>query len=264
MESVENPGACTCESSAGRHTIYSIWYRYRYLGGYQAARYEGVRAIRRDPYFATSHVSTAEYFEHIADELEDAADTVLYAPVTAPLLEAEDFEALIRTFAAARARGSGPGGAGADPVDAGPGGAGAGGHPPEAATYVLKMPGHYWMDGRAVNYDPSRLGAGTQDARNLHKITYSAAILPRETLKRERTVLGPATRAPLMLPLPFERVLEIDDCTDFAVAQFFYQRRHGSGGPASLRGEREKEDAEPPTKTTKSEETKPNDDEEEL
>ena len=97
----------------------------------RAARYEGVTTIARDPFYATSTVSVADYFEHVADELEGLAETVLYAPVTAPLLEARDFEMLIAEFAA-----SDP-----DRVD--------------AAAFVLERPGHFWFDGAPLNYDPT-------------------------------------------------------------------------------------------------------------
>ena len=57
-----------------------------------------IRAVARDPYFCSDDVHVAEYFEHIAVELEGVADHILYAPVTAPLLQVKDFNMLLESF----------------------------------------------------------------------------------------------------------------------------------------------------------------------
>jgi CMP-N-acetylneuraminic acid synthetase len=63
-----------------------------------AAKYEGVETRKREAYYASDTVTHSEYFEHIAQDEVGDADEVLYAPVTAPLVEATDYSALIRAY----------------------------------------------------------------------------------------------------------------------------------------------------------------------
>ena len=86
-----------------------------------------IRAILRDPYFCSDHVQHTEYFEHIADELHDAADHILYAPASAPLLEVKDFVLLIETFAKSEPEKH------------------------DAAAFFLKRTGYFWFEGKPVN-----------------------------------------------------------------------------------------------------------------
>ena len=67
-----------------------------------AARYAHVTPLRRDPYYASSTVPVAEFFRHMAREVRAFnATTVLWAPVTALMLGADDYERLVATLAAA-------------------------------------------------------------------------------------------------------------------------------------------------------------------
>ena len=79
---------------------------------------------------------------------------MLYAPVTAPLLTAEDLDGLVARFAAS------------DPAV----------H--DAAAFVLERQGHFWYGGSALNYDPT-YQENSQLAPPLLQLVYSAAVLDR-------------------------------------------------------------------------------------
>ena len=91
-----------------------------------AARYAHVTPLRRDPYYASSTVPVAEFFRHMAREVRAFnATTVLWAPVTAPMLGADDYERLVATHR----------GASTDEYD--------------SVGIVLEHLGHFWFEGAA-------------------------------------------------------------------------------------------------------------------
>ena len=82
--------------------------------------------LRRDPYYASSTVPVAEFFRHMAREVRAFnATTVLWAPVTAPMLGADDYERLVATHR----------GASTDEYD--------------SVGIVLEHLGHFWFEGAA-------------------------------------------------------------------------------------------------------------------
>lgn len=130
------------------------------------------------------------------------AEFILYSPVTAPLLEPQDFEELITAFRTA------------DP------------HKYDAAAFALQHQGHFYFNGAPLNFDPSNTMA-TQQAPPLLEIPYSAAIIGRHTLYDARTVLGGMPGGPLLLTKKLSQIWEVDDCADFQLAQILYEKRHG-------------------------------------
>jgi CMP-N-acetylneuraminic acid synthetase len=161
-----------------------------------------IRAVARDPYFCSDDVHVSEYFEHIAVKLEDVADHILYAPVTAPLLQVNDFNMLLESFK------------NSDPTV----------H--DAVSFFLKRQGHFWFENKPLNYDDSML-ENTQLAEPIRQMPYSGMIVDTHMLKASKSFLGfNKRRPPVMVDLPFDRVMEIDSCTDFKIAQLLYQEQH--------------------------------------
>ena len=63
-----------------------------------AASYQDVETVSRKPYFARSDITSAEYYQNIAEEVGDRAEHILYAPVTAPFLTVAHFKQLLAAF----------------------------------------------------------------------------------------------------------------------------------------------------------------------
>ena len=166
---------------------------------------QGVTVKKRDPYFATATVSLPELFSHIASStvVGEDADHVLYAPVTAPLMEVQDYEELVAAYRAS------------DPSKV------------DAVTSVIELQGHFYFDDKPLNFHVSGPGAtpGTQHGLNLIEVGYAAAVIDRETLLRTQSIIG--ANKPGFVVLPEERGLEIDSCFEFEMGQWAYERRNG-------------------------------------
>ena len=200
-----------------------------------AASYAGVETVARKPYFARSDISTAQYFRHIAEEVGDRAEHILYAPVTAPFLTVAHFKRLLAVFqnaaAPRRRRADRPGFArSGDSLSLGVivGATDEGSMPAESAAFVVSHQGHFWYDRAPLNFDPA-LAMPTQDAPVLLEVAYSAAVVTRRALYDARTVLGhtSGSKSPVFVELDSMNGFEINDCDDFKLAQLLYTRRHG-------------------------------------
>lgn len=92
-----------------------------------ARKYRGVTTILKSQADASSAVTAAEYFEYIGKTLACDVAHVLYAPVTAPLIEPKDFSKLIQTYLKADERAA------------------------DAAGFVIERRGHFWYNGQPLN-----------------------------------------------------------------------------------------------------------------
>eukprot|EP00947_MAST-08B_sp_MAST-8B-sp1_P001180 g1180.t1 len=165
---------------------------------------QGVVVKKRDPYFATATVSNAEMFWNCARVVGDEFDHVLYAPVTSPLMEVEDFDHLLAGYRSS------------DPAQV------------DAFASVIEHQGHFFFEDRPLNFAPvgPEAARGTQYSQPLLELGYAAAVIDRERLLQTKSIIG-SKMPPGFVVLPQERGLEIDTCFEFDFCQWAYERRHG-------------------------------------
>eukprot|EP01046_Picozoa_sp_COSAG06_P036712 COSAG06_NODE_4075_length_4599_cov_98.407333_2_plen_243_part_00 len=164
-----------------------------------------IRVVRKDPKDASSQTTAAEYFQYIAGHLDADVGAVVYAPVTAPMLEPTDFSNLVQAFL------------NSDPAHY------------DSVGFVLERRGHFWYANQPLNYDPSDQ-RGTQNALPVVEVPYTAHIVDRRAMRESRSVLGRhvnSTRPPLFIPLSILKNVDIDYPEEFELAQILYTHQHG-------------------------------------
>ncbi|MCY2974891.1 MAG: hypothetical protein NTW52_09535 [Planctomycetota bacterium] len=94
------------------------------------ARKSGAETILRDPQFATDHVLTSDYYQHIAENC--LCNVILSATVTTPFVEPESYESGIETFLSLSDSDY------------------------DSVTSCFPLKEFLYKDGKALNYDPAK------------------------------------------------------------------------------------------------------------
>ncbi|WP_218933372.1 acylneuraminate cytidylyltransferase family protein [Rubripirellula lacrimiformis] len=157
------------------------------------ARRAGAETVVRDPAFATDHVTTSDYYKHVAENCP--GDIILSATVTTPLFRSESYEIGIRQFEDAERAGY------------------------DSVTSCCAVKEFLYQDGKALNYDPSRQ-VRSQDLPNIVAINYGYSIIRRTDMIRLKNIVG---RQPLMVETPRVESIDIDTAEDFFIAATLYQ-----------------------------------------
>ena len=123
------------------------------------ARKLGVRAVKREHYYASSKCNNSEFFEHIAKVTE--CDYILYSPVTSPLVSKETYMSCISKFVNSNI---------------------------ENLVTVSEIKHHMWLDGEPLNYDPSD-APNSQDLPDIYSVNYGCCIISCEDLHEFRNVV---------------------------------------------------------------------------
>ena len=165
-----------------------------------AARFAGVRAVPRDPYFASSECTVSEYHGHVGNVTRDAAPLakhVLFFQVTQPLLNRTTIARFVDAFCALPAE-----------------------H--DALLAVAPHVGHF-IDkrGTPVNFDAERI-LGSQHLDALY-VAGKMTLLRVDHARERANLLG---TSPALFPLDELEAMDIDTQVDFEMAQYFYNRRH--------------------------------------
>ena len=164
-----------------------------------AARFAGVRAVPRDPYFASSECTVSEYHGHVGNVTRDAAPLakhVLFFQVTQPLLNRTTIARFVDAFCALPAE-------------------------RDALLAVAPHVGHF-IDkrGTPVNFDAERI-LGSQHLDALY-VAGKMTLLRVDHARERANLLG---TSPALFPLDELEAIDIDTQVDFEMAQYFYNRR---------------------------------------
>ncbi len=154
----------------------------------EIARKNGVTAVERDSYYASSYVNMSEVYKHFAETIE--AEHIMYANVTNPLTETENYEEAIRLYFDSLEK--------FDSL---------------ASCHEVKE--FLWENNKPLNYDPKNQPR-SQDLPDIVALNFAISIIPRELMIERRNIIG---NNPYFYKLDDIRSLDIDTRLDFYLAE---------------------------------------------
>jgi CMP-N-acetylneuraminic acid synthetase/phosphoglycolate phosphatase-like HAD superfamily hydrolase len=158
----------------------------------EIARKNGVTAVKREEKYASSEAGMSDVYQHFAEVTE--AVHIMYANVTNPLVEAENYEEAISTYFS-----------NLDENDS------------LASCHPIKE--FLWKDGEALNYDTENQPR-SQDLPNIVALNFAISILPREVMRKKRNIIG---EKPTFFELDEIESVDIDTELDFYLAERLYE-----------------------------------------
>ena len=159
----------------------------------QMAQRLGAETIKRDEYYATSSVSINKVYENIAQNME--TDVVVFANCTSPLIEDRTCSSTIQKFLTLRGY--------------------------DSLVSVSPLKEYLLVDGKAFNYDSKHKPRSQDLPDNFVLLNHVVHILPRETMIQCKDIIG---ERPYFYPISQTESMDIDTPTDFAIAEFMYNR----------------------------------------
>lgn len=158
----------------------------------EIARKNGVSAVKRDKYYASSEVGMSEVYRHFSEITESAH--IMYANVTNPLVEAEAYEeAITEYFSNIESNDS------------------------LASCHPIKE--FLWKDGRAINYETENQPR-SQDLPNIIALNFAISIISRDTMYKRKNIIG---TKPFFFTLDEIASTDIDTELDFYLAERLYE-----------------------------------------
>jgi N-acylneuraminate cytidylyltransferase len=157
------------------------------------ARKAGADTILRDPQFATDHVLTSDYYQHIAENC--ACDVILSATVTTPFVEPESYESGIETYLSLINSDY------------------------DSVTSCFPLKEFLYKDGKALNYDPAKQ-IRSQDLPDIVSLNYGFSIINRQKMIEYKNIVG---KRPFFVKLSKIESIDIDTPEDFFIAETLYQ-----------------------------------------
>lgn len=152
----------------------------------------GVTAVKRADKYASSDVGMSEVYQHFAEVTE--SEHIMYANVTNPLVEAENYEEAINLYFDELQR-----------------------HDSLASCNPVKE--FLWRDGKPVNYD-TKNQPRSQDLPNILALNFAISILPRAVMKNKKNIIGDS---PTFFELNEVESVDIDTELDFYLAEKLYE-----------------------------------------
>lgn len=155
------------------------------------AKNYGVKAHKREDYYASSEATNSEFHGHIGEVTN--SDTIFLAPVCSPFVTVESHELAIKYYLENHY---------------------------DSVTSVSDVKNHLWLDGNPLNYDLRNV-PNSQDLPEIVKLTYGITIVDREIMRREKRVVG---NNPGFYKLDEIESVDIDTEFDFFIAEQIYKR----------------------------------------
>ena len=158
----------------------------------QIASNLGAYPMKRDPFYASDTVPMGDVYVHLASTL-DCKD-ILWTPVTSPLVTDGTLQECIDIYKRETDY---------DCV---------------VTTNIIKE--YMWLDGKAIIYDPKN-HPRSQDLPDIYALNFAANILPRETMIKNRNILGDK-----FYPYMLDEVeaIDVDTEFEFMLAEVLYEK----------------------------------------
>jgi CMP-N-acetylneuraminic acid synthetase len=158
-----------------------------------------VNTIKRDPYYATDHVSINEVYENLAESVEH--EHILFAHVTSPLVQLGSLMGCLETYKNLLA----------EPIA------------PHVVQYdslatVTNIHKFLWHDTEAVNYDPENMPR-SQDLPTYYMLNFAFNILPRKLMLERKNIIGKRFYPFALTEL---ESYDVDTEEEFTTAQYIY------------------------------------------
>ena len=158
----------------------------------------GATAIKRGEYFASNEVPMNEVWGHLAENA-DCTD-VLYTNVTNPLILDKTYVDMIEKYEQIKLEGE-----------------------YDSITSVHTVQEYLWHNSSSVNYNSS-FHPRSQDLPNYYGLNFAISIVPRDLMIKRKNIVGSK-----FFPFYLDKIqsIDIDDETDFKIAQSLYEEVHG-------------------------------------
>ncbi len=152
----------------------------------------GAYPMKRDPYYASDTIPMGDVYVHLASTLD--CNDILWTPVTSPLVTDETVQECIDIYKRETDY---------DCV---------------VTTNIIKE--YMWLDGKAINYDPKN-HPRSQDLPDIYALNFAANILPRETMIKNKNILGDK-----FYPYMLDEVeaIDVDTEFEFMLAEILYEK----------------------------------------
>ena len=152
----------------------------------------GATPMKRDPYFASDTVPMGDVYVHLATIL--GCKDILWTPVTSPLIKDETIQECIDIYK--------------NNTD----------YDSVVTTNIIKE--YMWLDGKAINYDPKN-HPRSQDLPDIYALNFAANILPRETMIKNKNILGDNFYAHMIDEV---EAVDVDTEYEFMLAELLYNK----------------------------------------
>ena len=152
---------------------------------------EGAKVQWRNEYFAGSDLSNDQHWRHIAETTP--GDIVFLAQVTSPLVKVSSMQAALDTFLT------------------------SGSH--DSINSVSAEKKFLWKGTKPINYDINTTPK-SQDLPDIVSLNFAITVIAKRTMITRKNVVG---NQPSFFELDKVEALDIDDWTDFKIAELLYR-----------------------------------------
>ena len=155
----------------------------------------GCEAVKRDPYFASNHVSMSEVYQNMAECAD--TDIIAYINVTNPLIKDETISRAIRMYLE-----------NADQYDS------------LNSAHLIKE--FLFENNKPINYELGNQPR-SQDLPDIAALNFAVNVLARETMIHSRNVVG---SRPSLFLIDEVEATDIDNEIDFEFAEYIYKNHY--------------------------------------
>jgi len=160
---------------------------------YSLAETLGVTPMRRPDYYTSNDCPGSENLKFIAEQVE--TDYILYTPVTSPLVKSETYEDIINIFRN---------------LD----------NKYDSVVSMNYLKDFLWENDKPLNYDPLNCPR-SQDMNSIFRLNFGACLLPRETMIKNKYVVGDS---PYWYEMSETEGIDVDVPFDFNIAELIYEK----------------------------------------
>ena len=157
----------------------------------EIANTEGAKVQWRNEYYAGSDITNDLHWLHIAETTP--GDVVFFAHVTNPLLRVTSMQAALNIFLSLDNH--------------------------DSLNSVSAVKHFLWQDGQPINYDVN-VTPKSQDLPDIVALNFAINIIERGKMIERRNLVG---SRPKFFELDKVEALDVDDFTDFKIAELMYQ-----------------------------------------
>lgn len=154
--------------------------------------YHGVKAHRREEYYASSQCSGSEFFRHLGEVTD--TDIFVYCPCTSPFVKPETISQCINQYLSSTDY--------------------------DCIATVSSVKDFLWLDGKPINYDPSH-APNSQDLPDVVALNFGVTVVKKEDLIRNSNIIG---KKPQFVKTDDIEAIDIDTPLDFYIAEQLYKK----------------------------------------
>lgn len=154
--------------------------------------YKGVKAHRREEYYASSQCSGSEFFRHLGEVTD--TDIFVYCPCTSPFVKPETISQCINQYLSSSEY--------------------------DCLATVSSIKEFLWLNGEPMNYDPLH-APNSQDLPNVVALNFGVTVVKKEGLIKNCNIIG---KKPQFVVTDDIEAIDIDTPLDFYIAEQLYRK----------------------------------------